>query len=194
MVLAPGQRSPCIQKPPGFGVSARADQNATVEYYAPDDPITPRSIDINADPEGQVNVLWIRNEAKVPNQVRLWFMASSADPQKDLLAASGRREMSRTPDFAQTLEPHTMTQLIPLAGRAKRQFVVAVDGAAKLYGISGSAGTSMVRCCGYPCDTSSLQTAHHIRVLNEPSSPLSAPPAAAPVQPLEVVGLDLYQT
>ena len=77
-------------------------------------------------------------------------------------------EMKRPPDIVQTLEPRGMTDAIKQTGRGKSQWVLDVDGLTRVYCISGpDNSTTMVRCCGYPCDVSSFQTCHHIRVLND---------------------------
>lgn len=167
IVLAPGEKTPCIQKPGPTALSLRATKKATVEYYLKDDPVNLRSIDSEQNTEGWVSQFWTRNDSNEPNRVRVWFMPY--DPSNtDVLGNSARMEMKRAPDIVQTLEPRDMTEAIKLTGRGKSQWVLDVDGSTRVYCISGSDNsTSMVRCCGYPCDVSSFQTCHHIRVLND---------------------------
>lgn len=167
IVLAPGEKTPCIQKPGPTALSLEATKKATVDYYLKADPVNLRSIDSEQNTEGDVGQFWTRNDSNEPNRVRVWFMPY--DPSNtDVLANSARMEMKRAPDIVQTLEPRDMTEAIKLTGRGKSQWVLDVDGNTRVYCISGSENsTSMVRCCGYPCDMSSFQTCHHIRVLND---------------------------
>lgn len=166
-VLAPGERSRCIQKAGGLEAVWEMEKNASLEYYRPSDSETLMHALWTAqiDDFGQ---MWIRNDSNEPNRARMWFFSKGPNTGIDLLGNSARMEMKRAPDIVQTLGRRDMTEPIKLTGRSKSQYVLDVDGMARVYCISGSDNqTTMGRCCGYPCDMSRFNTCHHLRVLND---------------------------
>lgn len=166
-VLAPGEKSRCIQKAGGVGAVWEMEKSASLEYYRPSDSQTLMHALWTAQID-DFSQMWIRNDSKEPNRARVWFFSAGPNTQIDLLGNSARMEMKRAPDIVQTLGPRDMTESIKLTGRGKSQYVLDVDGTARIYCISGSDNqTTMGRCCGYPCDMSRFNTCHHIRVLND---------------------------